>query len=201
MAIGTIVSDAEVRDYLQVDTIDRKTELLIKTAEAYWFADLDRAFVQADYVTDHDVEHNQKTLLLEDRPVTTFTKLEYVSSRDSDGTPTFTEYDGDEYVVDTDAGIVKKMSGSFPEGREEVRSTYTAGFTAQEIEDTSEDDVAMLKLLILAYVARQFMLISSGPKMHMRTASAPEGGSTSYQFAPTEFELRIRNMISRGAVT
>jgi hypothetical protein len=199
--VGAIVTDAEVLDWLDVQTLKRNSEQLILEAEAFWLTELDRAFVQDTYTTLHDVYPGQKKILLEDRPVTTFTSLHYVSSRASDGTPTYVAYTADEYVVDEDAGIVKKLSGSFPEGKEEVRSIYTAGFTAAQIAATSHKDVAMLKALIRWYIQRMHMLTNSGgPKMHMRSASAPDGGSTSYQFDFTHIELRFRSQLQRGDI-
>jgi hypothetical protein len=197
---GSIVTDAEVQDYLDISSLDNKTALIVKAAEAFWFGDLDRAFIEASYTTLHDINPSQNVLLLEDRPVTEFTKLEYVSSRASDGTPTYIEYDGDEYVVDSEAGIVRKLSGSFPAGAQEIRSTYTAGFTAAQIAATSHYDIAILKSLLCWSIARQHMLITGGPKMHMRSSTAPEGGSTSYQFGLTAYELEARAKLWRGAI-
>ncbi len=174
MAILTFGTDStsEVESYLGFkDSIDPtsqdgvKLNILIKSIEGWLKIATGRAFEEATYSVEiHDVEPHQRTIFLSDRPVTVFTLLSKVIDRDSDGVVTLETIGKDTYVVTRNR--VESLIGPFPVGLQNLRATYTAGYTPTEITDTSEDEVAIWKALELSIIAREWGL-SKENKRHL----------------------------------
>lgn len=201
MAILTFGTDStnEVESYLGFkDSIDPasqdgvKLNILIKSIEGWLKIAIGRAFEEATYTTEiHDVEPHQRTIFLSDRPVTTFTLLSKVVDRDSDGVVTLETIEKDAYVVTRNR--VESLTGPFPVGLQNLRATYTAGYTTSEITNTSEDEVAIWKALELSILAREWGLAKEN-KRHLSNINFGDE-STTFNFDLDSGQRRLLYML------
>lgn len=204
---GTIVSNgtttSEVESYLGLKTaIDiavadgKRFEVLIKAVEAFMKAETGRKFKETTYTAEiYDVIPEQEALFLSDHPVSVFTKLEWVTDRDNLGVVTLETITKDDYVVDLDGGILMSLSGAFPDGPQALRATYTAGYNATDITNSTKDEIAIWKLLELSLIAREWGL-SKEPKRHLESISFG-GEAPRFQFDLDPNQRRLLALLKR----
>ena len=175
MAIVTFGADStsEVESYLGFkDSIDPasqegiKLDVIIKSIEAWLKAATGRLFEETTYTTEiHDVEAFQRLIRLSDYPVTAFTLLSKVIDRDTAGVVTLETIEKDAYVVTRNR--LESLIGPFPVGLQNLRATYTAGYTSAQITANSAatdlnsqtfDEVPIWKALELSIIAREWGL-------------------------------------------
>jgi len=193
----SILSTTEIVEHLNLASLDGKTSRIVKWVEAGVKRDIGRRFEEANYLTSFDVRRDQDLLELEDWPVSEFTMLEKVTSRETDGTPTYEEVGAYRYVVYSSKGLLKYLEGSLDEGRQIYRATYTAGFSESDIANDAHDDIVILKGLLLSVLEREYMLTHKGPKRHMFNESF-DGESTRYRFSYDPDQLRKLSMLTRN---
>lgn len=201
MAILTFGADStnEVESYLGLkDSIDTgsqdgvKLNILIKSIEGWLKVATGRNFEEKTYTTEvHDVDSFQSIIFLSDQPVTAFTKLEKVTDRATDGTVTLETIEKDSYVFARNR--VESLIGPFPKGLQNLRATYTAGYTASEIDDTTKGEVAIWKALELSIIAREWGLAKEN-KRHLANISFGDE-STTYNFDLDAGQQRLLYML------
>jgi hypothetical protein len=174
---------------------DTPEHLLLLMVEQSVKTFLDRPLESTPYVQDVDVKdeiawhdiliRGRDTFLTLDYPVTTWTSLEKVVSRD----PVTGEPDDlqviprDSYHVKLSSGVVRLLRPlqdielrpqfSFPTGVAAMRATYVAGF------DTTEDIPADIKAATLMRFKRFHALMKAGDWV-LKSVTNPTGGTTEY---------------------
>ncbi len=201
MAILTFGTDStnEVESYLGFrDSIDPASQdgvklgILIKSIEGWLKIATGRLFEETTYTKEvHDVEPFQRIIFLSDLPVTTFTLLEKVVDRDSDGVVTLETIEKDAYITSRDR--VESLIGPFPAGLQSIRATYTAGYKTAEITDTTTDEVAIWKALELSILAREWGLAKEN-KRHLSNINFGDE-STTFSFDLDGGQRRLLYML------
>lgn len=120
---------ANVREFLEFpdDQTDDDTllEKLITRMSADIESDCDRIFGDATYTEYHDGDGTD-TLLLKQYPINSITSVHDDVDRDYD---TDTLIDSDDYVYDSETGILTLDGFGFSIGRQNVKVVYNAGYT------------------------------------------------------------------------
>jgi len=201
MSIVTFGVDTtkEVEGYLgfnqpidRTDAVGVEVNLLILSVEGWLRLVTGRNFEEQTYTKEiHDVEPFQSIVFLSDQPVTTFTLLEKVTDRDSAGVVTLETIDADEYVVTRNR--VEALGHHFPAGLQNIRATYTAGYTTAQITNTSSDEVAMWKALELSIIAREWGLAKEN-KRHIRNINFGDESET-FNFDLDQWQRRLLYML------
>lgn len=102
---------------------------------------LGRVLESAEYVEKCD-GHGRDWIILNQRPVTEIEQVKIDADRNfGDG---ITAEDTDDYEFDGDTGMLYRKAGCWPEGRRNIRVTYTAGY------ETLPDDVVHAANIIVA---------------------------------------------------
>ncbi len=168
LTIGNVGSEVEQRlKRNNAIAEDETVALMVKGIEAKVKLLINRFFETQSFTQQaHDVDINQTVIFLTETPVTTFTTLEFVTSRDDlTGLPDGTQVlDRDTYFVDTDAGIVESLIGPFPRGRAAVLATYAAGYSAADISGNVKLEVLVMKELLLRILEREHKIWDQGER-------------------------------------
>lgn len=120
---------ANVREYLGIDDAqtddDTLLQNLITRESAAIEKECNRTFGDATYTEYHDGDGTD-TVMLKQYPVNSITSIHDDTDRDYDSD---TLIDSDDYVYDSDSGIVQLDGFSFVPGRQNVKVVYNAGYT------------------------------------------------------------------------
>ena len=193
----------EVESYLGVGAItagdadNNRIISIINAVESFLKQGTRRKFEETTYTNEvHDVMEGQKMLGLSDYPVTVLTSVQKVSSIATDGTITWETLNGNEYVLDSDTGILFSRSRTgFPAGRQYMRVTYTAGYTSADITNDAQDEIKTWKLLELSLIAKEYGLAKENQR-HLGNISFAEG-SVSIQFELDALQRRLLGQLTR----
>lgn len=186
----SILSSDEVINYLKLSEIDESVQFLWDSIEAFVQRQTVRNFCEKDYSYFENIKEGQTQIGLRDIPVKTFTSLEFVSSRDSEGAVELWTWEKNTYVVDTASGVVHSLVGKFPEGPQICKLTYAAGYSAAELAaGTVSSEINELKLLITTLLVREWGL-SKENKRHLKSISFADETST-YQFDLDHLQRRM----------
>ena len=114
-------------------------------------------FAQTTYTDEeYDMPKDSRVLVLKNKPVISFTRLQYKDNPADFDDTSWTSYDTGEYVVDLAPGLVTKNS-DFIKGKRMYRATYSAGYA------TVPDDLKLAATLIASslYKNRNVSNVSS----------------------------------------
>lgn len=180
------------------DVLDGDNDLSLvvwPSVEAFVKRATRRNFESTDYAKYYNILPHQRSLLLDDYPVSVFTKLEEVTEVDTDGNKTLETIEAGDYEVDLASGILYSTAGDLPSGISAVKATFTAGYTADQLLENTESEVLILKSLLLSILSREYA-INKDNKRHLRSHSWGDE-STTYNFDLTFNEERALNMLKR----
>ena len=175
LTIGNLSSEVEKRLKQTKESFskDGPVDLMVKGIEAKIKTLTNRNFETVAFTQQpHDVDVDQDVIFLTEVPVTTFTSLDQVTSRDPvTGLPDGTQViNRDTYLVDNDAGIVQSLVGPFPRGRGAVLTTYQGGYTAGEIAGNTKMEILLLKELLMRIIDREWKIWDQGER-HLASVS------------------------------
>lgn len=132
-----LTTKSRVKDRMELTAtnFDDLLDRLILSVTARIEQMCNRRFIQATYTNElhdgSDIYDTKRTILMvKNSPVQAITSVQYKSGLNSD--PTWNSYDADDYDVDLTAGLLY-FKGSLPKGRQNVRITYTGGFSGYSI--------------------------------------------------------------------
>ena len=168
-----IVTEEEIKDFVTgigSTPLSDQQALLRRAVESFVKAEVGRDFESAARAQFFTIQRAQSVILLGDAPVSALTSVERVTSRSTAGVPTLETIDADGYVSDLDKGRLRNLNGGWPEGIDEVKVTYTAGYTAGNLTANANEEINLLKHLVLSLYAREWGLTKEN-KAHVRTIS------------------------------
>lgn len=139
----SLVSLANTKTFLQItdSAQDSVLNLVIPQVEDYVSKKCQRTFESTVYTNEEYDGTDNTELKLKNFPVITFTQLD--RNRVTDNTDDWETIDADDYWVDTDTGIITKIS-DFTTGTKNYRATYTAGYASVP------DDVQLAVMMIVS---------------------------------------------------
>lgn len=132
MSTQAITSKARVKDRLGITStaFDTVLDRLILATTARIEAMCNRKFMQATYTNElYDGASisgaRGSILIVKNAPILSISSVQYKTGLNSN--PTWYSYDADDYDVDLTAGLL--YFGRLPAGRQNIRLTYTAGYS------------------------------------------------------------------------
>jgi len=159
------VGDGSRDDLIRLGVISRIEKVCNRTFSVDTADRAEKIDVLDDYTTE---------MVLENPPVDSFTSLQ-------SGRTTLTLVDADSYVVKTDSGIIKKITGFWTRGVNYYTANYKGGYTAIP---------ADLRLLGMSIMARD--IAKADNKRHgMRGRNFQGGGSDFFQLELEPWEREI----------
>ena len=171
---GAIITVAELKAYVGVTTTDFDTifEIFINSVSDEFNAYVGRKLGKATYTDVYFDGPAGSDLLLPHFPVVSITSIE----EDGD---TLVEGDYDDYLLYADAGIIRRVMGSWLRGNKTIKITYVAGYVVQGA-TLGTGETALpgdLRLACLAQCAREWKK-AQGAEWGMTSRSFPDGSVT-----------------------
>jgi hypothetical protein len=128
-----LTTKALVKDRLQITatTFDDVIDNMILAVTARIEQMTGRRYIQGTFTNElHDGSdvygHPRIYLIVKNAPLQSVTSIEYKAG--TNATPSWTEFDEEDYSVDLQAGIIEFPDG-LPRGRQNIRITYTGGYS------------------------------------------------------------------------
>jgi hypothetical protein len=132
-----LTTKARIKERLDItasnfdDLLDRLILAVTDRIERY----CNRRFMQATYTNElydgcSTSGGSRSALIVKNAPILVLSSIQYKSG--SNENPVWTSYDEDDYDVDMNLGIVY-FKGSIPKGRQNIRITYTGGYSGYSI--------------------------------------------------------------------
>jgi uncharacterized phiE125 gp8 family phage protein len=117
-----------------IDRLIKETTAMIETMTGRRFIETTYTEIIDGAIDNVRTDPAKKSLVLENYPITAWTKLEYKSG--TEVAPVWNEIDRNNYAIDLDRAIVRGF-GEFPRGWQNLKATYDAGYL---IDFTQEND-------------------------------------------------------------
>jgi len=199
LSMGTNITD-EVESALNLTTpVDNTTqegaliERIVRAAESFVKKETGRQFERVTIVGEtYDIAPGTQDLLLSDRPIVSIESIGEVWSRNSDGSTTVDVLTSDEYLINSESGIVSLVSGNFTPGRQNIVLDWTVGYTPQEIATNADDEIRILKQLCLSIIQNWY----NKNKIGTQAATISFGDeSATLTFGLTDDEKRLLNLL------
>jgi len=127
---STLTTRALVQEHLGISTDNDVIDTIVSGVNAGLENFLDAVFASTTYTNEeYDIERATRVLVLKNRPVITFTRLQSKDSPLNFDDNNWTDIDTDDYDVDLGSGLVT-WNSKFARGKGLYRATYDAGFAA-----------------------------------------------------------------------
>jgi hypothetical protein len=196
LSMGTALTDDVESGLHLTEIVDPLTQdgamitLVVKAAESQVKLETGRNFEETVFVDEtYDIAPNTTDLLLSDRPVVSIESIEEVIGREEDGTVTVRVIPAGQYVVNKATGIVSKLSGSFISGKQALLVSWTAGYTAQEITDSVNNEIKVLKQLCLSITQNWHKKRKDAIGLYATMSAPNESASFNFDFTPDEIRM------------
>lgn len=193
LTMGTALTDDVESGLHLTEIVNPETQdgamlaLVVNAAESHVKLETGRNFEETVYVDQaYDIVPNSMNLFLTDRPVISIESIAEVTGRYEDGTLETRVLSPDEYVVYKAYGIVSMLYGSFTPGRQALIISWTAGYTAADIQASATSEIKVLKQLCLSITQNWHKKRKDGIGAYATMSAPNESASFNFDFTPDE---------------